>query len=199
MADSYRGVFGAIPYAIRNTESWTMRLYGVIGAVTAGLIALVVTLALVVWMGETTGVQGGTFLFSRSLYVLAGFAAVAPLLAPLLFVARRHRRADPVKPGYDRKMAYGGFLFLVSLYVGMVISAPAELRDPTESVVVSVLYSLPQVAGVVPPIAAALVVFWTHYRLRSSGRPSEDGVDEGAIEANDDRGPNDDREPNGDT
>lgn len=31
MADSYRGVFGAIPYAIRETESWTMRVYGVIG------------------------------------------------------------------------------------------------------------------------------------------------------------------------
>ncbi len=186
MADSYRGVFGAIPYAIRHTESWTMRLYGVIGAITAGLIATVVTLALVVWMGETVGVQGGTFLFSRSLYVLAGFAAVAPLLAPLLFVARRHRRADPVEPGYDRKMAYGGFLFLVSLYVGMVISAPAELRDPTESAVVSVLYSLPRVAGVIPPVAAAVLVFWIHYRLRSPTEPSSavangegsDGTDE---------------------
>lgn len=186
MADSYRGVFGAIPYAIRHTESWTMRLYGVIGAITAGLIATVVTLALVVWMGETVGVQGGTFLFSRSLYVLAGFAAVAPLLAPLLFVARRHRRADPVGPGYDRKMAYGGFLFLVSLYVGMVISAPAELRDPTESAVVSVLYSLPRVAGVIPPVAAAVLVFWIHYRLRSPTEPSSavangegsDGTDE---------------------
>jgi len=36
MTDSYRGVFGAIPYAIRNTESWTMRLYGVIGALMRG-------------------------------------------------------------------------------------------------------------------------------------------------------------------
>jgi len=45
MADSYRGVFGAIPYAIRETESWTMRVYGVIGALAAGLIATVVTRA----------------------------------------------------------------------------------------------------------------------------------------------------------
>ena len=168
MADSYRGVFGAIPYAIRETESWTMRVYGVIGALAAGLIATVVTLALVVWMAETAEVQSGTFLFSRSLYVIAGFAAVAPLLAPLLFVARRHRRGDPVKAGYDRKLAYGGFLFLLSLYVGMVISAPAELRDPTESVVVGALYGLPQVAGVVPPVLAAVVVFAIHYRLRGS-------------------------------
>mgnify|MGYP000131853416 CR=1 FL=1 len=174
MADSYRGVFGAIPYAIRHTESWTMRVYGVVGALTAGLIATVVTLALVVWMAETADVQSGTFLFSRSLYVVAGFAAVAPLLAPLLFVARRHRRDDPVRPGYDRKMAYGGFLFLLSLYVGMVISAPADLREPAESVVVNALYALPQVAGFVPPVAAAVVVFATHFRFRVT----DDAVEE---------------------
>lgn len=185
MADSYRGVFGAIPYAIRNTESWTMRLYGVVGALTAGLVATVVALALVVWMAETAEVQGGTFLFSRSLYVIAGFAAVAPLLAPLLFVARRHRRGDPVAPGYDRKMAYGGFLFLLSLYVGMVISAPAELRDPTGSVIVNALYALPQPAGVVPPIAAAAVVFATHLRLRKTGETegeTEETVASGAVD-----------------
>ena len=173
MTDSYRGVFGAIPYAIRHTESWTMRVYGIVGALAAAIIALVVTLALVVWMGETADVQGGTFLFSRSLYVIAGFAAVAPLLAPLLFVARRHRRDDPVASGYDRWLAYSGFLFLISLYLGMVISAPADLRDPTESAVVSTLYALPPVSGAVPPIVAAAVVFFTHYRLRGSN--SSDG------------------------
>jgi uncharacterized membrane protein YuzA (DUF378 family) len=180
MADSYRGVFGAIPYAIRHTESWTMRVYGVVGALTAGLIATVVTLALVVWMAETADVQGGTFLFSRSLYVIAGFAAVAPLLAPLLFVARRHRREDPVRPGYDRKMAYGGFLFLLSLYVGMVISAPAELRDPAESAVVNALYALPQPVGFVPPVAAAVVVFAIHYRLRVT---DDAAAAEGSVDA----------------
>ena len=174
MTDSYRGVFGAIPYAIRNTESWAMRIYGVIGSLAAGFIAIVVTLGLVVWMGETAGVQSGTFLFSRSLYVIAGFAAVAPLLAPLLFVARRHRRGDPVKPGYDRWLAYGGFCFLGALYLGMVISAPAELRDPTESAVVSALYSLPQIAGVVPPVVAALAVFLIHFRFRESADANGD-------------------------
>jgi hypothetical protein len=180
MADSYRGVFGAIPYAIRHTESLTMRVYGFVGALTAGLIATVVTLALVVWMAETADVQGGTFLFSRSLYVIAGFAAVAPLLAPLLFVARRHRRDDPVRPGYDRKMAYGGFLFLLSLYVGMVISAPAELREPAESAVVNALYALPQPVGFVPPVAAAVAVFAIHYRLRVT---DDAAAEEGSVDA----------------
>jgi len=123
-------------------------------------------------MAETANVQSGTFLFSRSLYVVAGFAAVAPLLAPLLFVARRHRRDDPVRPGYDRKMAYGGFLFLLSLYVGLVISAPASLREPAESAVVNALYAIPQPAGFVPPVVAAVVVFATHYRLRVTAEES---------------------------
>ncbi|CDK40129.1 hypothetical protein [Halorubrum sp. AJ67] len=166
MADSYRGVFGAIPYAFRATESWTMRAYAALGALTAGFVALVVTLGLVVWMGETVSAQGGTFLFSRSLFVVAGLAAVGPLLAPILFVARRHRRDDPVAADYDRWMGVVGFLFLVSLYLAMVISAPADLRDPSGSAVINALYALPPLAGFVPPTAAALAVFATHFRLR---------------------------------
>ena len=166
MAESYGGVFGAIPYAFRSTESWTMRAYAALGALAAGFVALVVTLALVVWMGETVSAQGGTFLFSRSLFVVAGLGAVGPLLAPILFVARRHRRGDPVATTYDRWMGIAGFLFLVSLYLGMIISAPADLRDPTGSAVLNALYTLPQLAGFVPPVAAALGVFATHFRLR---------------------------------
>lgn len=179
MADSYRGVFGAIPYAIRNTESWTMRVYGVVGTLTAAFVTVVVTLALVVWMGETAEMDGGLFLFSRSLYVIAGFGAVAPLLAPLLFVARRHRRGDPVADGYDRKLAYAGFAFIASLYLAMVISAPADLREPSESVVINALYALPPLAGFVPPIVAAVLVFVTHRRLRGSGEevPATDGTE----------------------
>ncbi|MWV63791.1 hypothetical protein GRS48_02980 [Halorubrum sp. JWXQ-INN 858] len=198
MADSYRGVFGAIPYAIRNTESWTMRAYGAVGTLAAALITIVVTLALVVWMAETADMEGGLFLFSRSLYVVVGFAAVAPLLAPLLFVARRHRRNDPVADGYDRKLAYTGFLFLASLYVGMVISAPADLRDPTDSVVVAALYALPPLSGLVPPTLAGALVFLTHRRLRGSGDGDEseavDGENGGDAEGVD--GPHvDDAEP----
>ncbi len=192
MADSYRGVFGAIPYAIRHTDSWTMRVYGVVGTLAAALIAAVVTLALVVWMGETADVDGGIFLFSRSLYVVAGLAAVGPLIAPMLFVARRHRRDDPVAPGYDRFLAYAGFLFLVSLYVGMVISAPPDLRDPSGSVVVNALYALPPLAGLIPPVLAGLLVFVVHRRLR---RP---GTDDSSSAASDSSAPaSDSSEPSG--
>jgi len=181
MADAYRGVFGAIPYAFRATESVTMRAYAALGALAAGFVALVVTLALVVWMGETVSAQGGTFLFSRSLFVVAGLGAVGPLLAPILFVARRHRRGDRVAPTYDRWMGVAGFLFLLSLYLGLIISAPEDLRDPSSSVVVGALYALPQLAGFVPPVGAALAIFATHFKLR--GGSDDAGLDEGAVDA----------------
>lgn len=168
MTDSYRGVFGAIPYAIRHTDSWAMRAYGVVGGFVAAAIAVVVTLALIVWMSKTVGVPSGTYLFTRTLYVILGFAAVAPLLAPLLFVARRHRRGDPVAVGYDRALAGTGFAFLASLYLGLIISVPESLQN-TNSVLLEVLYALPRPLGALPPVAAAAGIFWTHYRLRRPG------------------------------
>ncbi|MEZ3162803.1 hypothetical protein ABNG03_02575 [Halorubrum sp. RMP-47] len=192
MADAYRGVFGAIPYAFRATESLTMRAYAALGALAAAFVALVVTLALVVWMGETASATGGTFLFSRSLFVVAGLAAVGPLLAPILFVARRHRRGDRVAATYDRWMGIAGFLFLLSLYLGLIISVPEDLRDPSSSAVLGALYALPQLAGFVPPVAAALGVFATHFRLRggSDDAALDDGV-AGVEEPADDGDPTD--------
>jgi len=181
MADAYRGVFGAIPYAFRATESLTMRAYAALGALAAAFVALVVTLALVVWMGETASATGGTFLFSRSLFVVAGLGAVGPLLAPILFVARRHRRGDRVAATYDRWMGIAGFLFLLSLYLGLIISVPEDLRDPSSSAVLGALYALPQLAGFAPPVAAALGVFATHFRLR--GGPDDAALDDTAADA----------------
>lgn len=168
MVDSYRGLVGAIPYAIRHTDSWTMRVYGVVGTIAAALIATVVTLALVVLIGETADASGGTFTVSRALYVVVGFGAVAPLLAPLLFVARRHRRGDPVAAGYDRSLALAGFGFLTSLYLGLVISAPPELREPTSNPLVTALYGLPRLAGFVPPVVAVAAMVYAHRRHRRS-------------------------------
>ena len=165
MADSYRGVIGAIPYAIRHTDSWTMRVYGVVGVVAALFVALVVTLALVVWMGETAEMESSIFLFTRSLYVVAGLAAVGPLLAPVLLVARRHRRDRSVPDGYDRTLALTGFGFLVSLYLAVIISAPVDLREPSDFVIVTFLYALPPFVGLLLPILAAVVMVVVYRRL----------------------------------
>lgn len=166
MTESYGGVFGAIPYAIRESDSWFFKIYGLIGTLAAAVVALVVTLALVVEMGRTEVLSGGGLAsFSRSLFVLVGFLAVAPLLAPTLFVARRHRLGRRVHELYDQALAAAGYVFLASIYLALLISAPADLREPTTSPIVGALYALHPAFAVVPPVVAAAAIFLVHRRL----------------------------------
>jgi len=171
---TYAGFFGAFPYAFRTSESRLFRVYALVGTLLATLVALMFTLALVVVLGNTSSASGGTFTFSRSLFVLAGFFAVGPLVGPVLFVARQHRRGR-ADPRYDAAMALLGFLFVLSLYVGAVISVPASFEldgevvrrgEPTGAFapVIDVLYALPPAASVLPPLLVALGMYLFHRR-----------------------------------
>lgn len=169
MADAYRSVFGAFPYAVRASESWFFRIYALVGTLFAVLVGGTMLLALIAFMGESADVQGGLFAFSRSLYVLLGFAAAAPLITPVLLVARRHRRGDAVHEQYDQAMAATGYLFLASLYAGLLASAPPELREPVSGLfapIVELLYAAPRIGGIVPPTVAAIVMAYAHLKLR---------------------------------
>jgi hypothetical protein len=197
---AYRGVLGAIPYAVRASDSWFFRLYAVVGTLFAAAIGAVVAMALIVWMAETAGIEGGTFAFSRSLFVVVGFAAVAPLLAPTLLVARRHRRGDPVHPLYDQALAAAGSLFLAALYLGLLASVPPEQREPVSGALapaVEALYALPGASGIAFPVLAAALLVATHRRLRGPEAAPE--PDEGtASEPGPEPGPGSDREPDPD-
>ncbi|MGZ0747542.1 hypothetical protein [Haloparvum sp. AD34] len=167
MAESYGGVFGAIPYAFRESDSGFFRIYVVVGTFAALFVAVLTALALVVELGRTEGLtQGGLAAFSRSLFVLLGFAAVAPLLAPTLLVARRHRRDDRVHEFYDQALAVAGYGFLASLYLALIISAPAEFQEPTSSAFVRTLYALPRLTAIVPPILAVGGIVVADRKLR---------------------------------
>lgn len=166
---SYNGVFGAFPYAFRASTSRLFRSYVVVSSLAAAVITIVFTLGLVQLLGNTAGAGAGVFTFSRSFYIFVGLLAVAPTIAPVLFVARRHRRTGS-ELAYDRTLAFLGYLFLASLYLLLVISAPEGLRDPVSGsgVVASAvrfLYSLPPLSGLVPPAVVALVMYLTHRRL----------------------------------
>lgn len=170
MADGYRGVFGAFPYAFRTSDSLLFRTYVLVGALTAALVSLLVAFGLVVLIAGTAAVEGGSLTLSRAFYVVVGLFVVAPLLAPVLLVARRHRRADApiVNSRYDFGLAASGYLFVVSLYVGLVTTVPPEQQTPPPSAVapaVEVLYGLPQLAGVVPPLLAAALIVVVHRLL----------------------------------
>lgn len=169
--DAYGSVLGAPLYALLASDSWLFRSYVLIGGALSAFVVASFTLSLVVVTGETVGVGGGTFSFSRSFVVVLMLLVLLPLVAPILAVARRHRRTGSTV-GYDRALAATGYAFVFAVYVGLVISAPAELRDPASNPVLVALYDLPALAGLLPPAAAAGLMFLAHRAYaRTPDRP----------------------------
>ncbi|KTG08940.1 hypothetical protein AUR64_14110 [Haloprofundus marisrubri] len=170
MADGYNGVFGAFPYALRHSTSWLFRLYVAVSALVALFLSLIVGMGLVVLIAGTVDLGGGQLTLSRSFYAVVGLLLVAPVLAPTLFVARRHRREETREnEHYDFALGLSGFVFLASLYVGAIITVPPDLQTPVSgslAPLVEFLYGLPQLFGLVPPLLAALLIFGLHRRLR---------------------------------
>jgi len=170
MADDYRGVVGAFPYAFRTSDSLLFRSYVVLGGLLAVAVSLLFVAAVIGVIAGTTGGRGGNLTLSRSFFAVVGLFVVVPLVAPILFVARRHRRRDGTTGGpYDAALAATGYLFVGALYVGLVISVPPSQRTPPTgpaAPVVETLYALPQLAGVVAPLAAAALMLLCHRRLR---------------------------------
>lgn len=166
--EPYSGLFGTFPYAFRASESLLLRSYVVLGGVLAALVAFLFGLAFVVMMVTTLGSGGGVFTFSRAFYIVVGLFVVFPLLAPVLLAARRHRRVGN-DARYDAALAAAGYLFVLSLYVGLIVSTPGSQQETPPALlapVVTFLYGLPRAAGLVPPLLAALLIFAVHRRLR---------------------------------
>ncbi|MFD1632414.1 hypothetical protein ACOZ4L_06420 [Haloplanus ruber] len=169
MTDDYGGLIGAFPYAFRASDSLLFRSYIVVGTVATAAVSLLFVTALVGVIAATSGGRGGSLTLSRSFFAVVGLFVVVPLVAPVLLVARRHRRVGGHATRYDAALAATGYLFLLSLYVGLVISVPpAQQTTPTGVLApaVAVLYALPQLAGVAPPLLAATVELGCHRLLR---------------------------------
>ena len=176
MADSYRGVLGAFPYAFRHGDSRVFKLYVIVGTLGAVFIGGLFLLSLVVWIGQTASAPGGSLTLSRTFIAVLGLFAAGPLIAPILLVARKHRKGLDYHPRYDTIMALLGVGFLLSIYVAAIISIPEcfELdgetvcRDPPSGLfgpIVSLLYRLPQIASVGPPVIMMAVIAGGHYLL----------------------------------
>jgi len=168
--DGYGGLFGAFPFAFRASESRLFRSYVLVGGLAAVVIAFAFVLALVNLIGSTASAGAGVFTFSRSFFVFVALTVVVPAIAPILFVARRHRRGS-ADTRYDWSLSAVGYVYLGSLYVLLVVSAPADLRDPVEgsgvtASVVRVLYDLDPIYGLVPPATVAVAMYLVHRLLR---------------------------------
>jgi len=163
---TYGGVLGTFPYAFRKSESRLFRSYVLVGGFVTVMLTLGFVLALIYLIGGSFGAQAGVFTFSRSFYVVVALAVIAPMMAPVLFVARHHRRGDADR-GYDRALAASGYVFLLSLYGMLVISAPADLRDPASEYgvlapTIEFFYGLPQLASLLLPLAAGILIYLVH-------------------------------------
>jgi len=167
--DAYGGLPGAFRYVLRSSDSWLLRSYAVLGGLAALLTAVLFGLALVVLLGNTVGAGGGTFSFVRAFFIFVGLLVVAPLVAPVLFAARRTRRGRPDRR-FDAAMAALGYLFVGSVYVAAVISTPvAQQQLPAGGLartVVQALYGVPRLAGLLPPVLVALAMVVVARRFR---------------------------------
>lgn len=153
--DPYRGALGAFPYAVRASDSWAFRAYGVVAALATAGIAVLFALSLVVIVASTVR-QAASVTLVRAFVLVLMLAVLVPTVAPVLLVARRHRLGRTVDPRYDGALAIAGFAFLAGLYLGLVVSAPDTLVGDR-------LRPL----GVVPPGLAALAIWLVHRRLGS--------------------------------
>ena len=162
---SYDGLPGAFPYAVRSSESLLFKGYVVVAVLLTVAIALIFTFGLIGVLAGSSGARGGTFTFSRTFFLFVGLLVVAPLLAPVLLVARRHRRTAS-SVAYDRGLALSALAFVASLYVGLIISVPPALQESTDNSLVLALYGVPQLAGPVPLLVAVGLMYVVHRVLK---------------------------------
>lgn len=165
---TYKGLLGSFRYSFGASDSRLYQLYVVVGALFSLLLTLLFALAIIVVIAATLGASESITLV-RSLFVLVGLIVVAPIIAPVLLVARRHRKRLGSGTRYDFALACGGFLFIGALYLGLVISVPPELQEPTGGgvgIVVETLYGLPSLLGALPPLLAVILIVLLHRRFR---------------------------------
>jgi hypothetical protein len=183
MAEDYGGILGAFPYAFRRSDSLLFRSYVLVAAIATLLLAVTCVLAIVVVFGQTAGARGGSFTLSRSFISLLGLLAVLPVVGPVLLAARTRRRGldadEAFEPprNYEPLLAVGGYLFLLSLYLGLIASMPETFvldgetmtrPEPTGvfAPMVAALYAIPAVASPLVPVTAAVLILVIHRLLR---------------------------------
>lgn len=168
MADgerTYRGVPGAFVYSFRTSPSLAFKSYVVVSALVTLLVVAFFAIGLIRIVAATLGASE-LVTFGRAFLIAVGVLVAAPIVAPVLLVARRHRTSDSEGRTYDTALALGGYAFVSSLYLGLLVSVPPAYREPAGSAFVGAMYALPEPLGVVPPLVGAALIVALHYRYR---------------------------------
>lgn len=165
---TYGGLLGSFRYSYGASDSYVYKGYVLVSAALGLALTLLFALALIGLIAATLGASE-TITLVRSFFVLVALLVIAPIFAPVLLVARRHRTKQGSDAAYDAALAVGGSLFIGALYLGLVISVPPEHQQTTTgglAVVVEALYDLPGALGVLPPVLAAVAIALLHRRFR---------------------------------
>ena len=156
VADAFRRSFA-------ETDSRLLKSYVVASTLLGALFAVLLLLAIPVWVFNTAG---GSELatFSRAFLLVGGALLLVALIAPVYSAGRRHARGTATGRA-DALLGLTGYLFVLSLYVSLLISAPPAQRETPPAVVapvVDLLYSLPATYAVAPPLFAVALVLLVH-------------------------------------
>lgn len=158
--NAYSGVLGAYRYAFGASDSVLFRTYAFVSALLGLALTLLFAFTLTVWFVSTLGQSALTTASNAFLGVVALFV-LGPIFAPVLLVARAHRRGADTGERYDFLLGLAGYAFVVSLYAGLVITVPPAQQTSTHPIALA-LYSIPQAFGFVPPVLAALSIWAVH-------------------------------------
>jgi|GEM_PF-871877 len=156
---SYSALRRALGQSRRESASLTLRTYVWVSALVGLLLVLTVLLALPVWIAETVG-HTALNKISRGVLPVVVLGLLAPLFAPAVYVARNHRRGTATRRG-DAALGLAGYLYVFSIYLALVVSAPAEFRsEPSGALApaIELAYSLPALYSLAVPILGALVI-----------------------------------------
>lgn len=182
MADEYRGFAGAIRSAFRRSDSHLFRAYVAVSVVVGAFAAALLLLGVVTWLADPAP------LGQRALLGVVAIAVLVPLFAPVLVVARRHRR-DTGDGRADAVLGLAGFGFVLAVYLALLISDPNahDVSGPLAPAVAAV-DALPRRYWVVPPLLSVATI-WLAVRLtRSSRTDSVESGDGGRDDPPDPRG-----------
>lgn len=159
MSGDYRGLVGAIRAAIRWSDSYLFRVYAVVSVLVGGFATLLLVLGVVAWLATPAPIG------QRALLGVIALLLLVPLLAPVLVVARRHRRGTADRRA-DAIVGLAGFGFVLAVYLALLISDPNphSVTGPLGSVVAAI-DALPRGYWIVPLVLAVtgivLAIRWT--------------------------------------
>jgi len=156
---SYSALRRALGQSRRESSSLTLRTYVWVSALVGLLLVVTVLLALPVWIAETVG-HSALNKIARGVLPVVVLGLLVPLFAPAVYVARNHRRGTATRRG-DAALGLAGYLYVFSIYLALVVSAPAEFRSEPSGVLapaIELAYSLPALYSLAVPILGALVI-----------------------------------------